>query len=111
MTVGGFGRALVLGARLMPRVTDRLVEAIGFFAQHGETSPDPACADNLFENCEDGTIEDSRNAPIRRTSLWLKAQKHPRRATAAISAAVGAVAPVADAIAPACASFRSRRCR
>lgn len=90
MTVGGFGRAMVLAARAMPRVTDRLAETLGFAMQQRETPPDPARVDNLFEPREDGAIEDSRPATVRRTSLWLEAQMRPGLAGLAASAGLGA---------------------
>ena len=80
MTVGGIGRLMALGANLFPRLTDRAMELGGAPAQHIERPPAPDRVDNLYEARADGAIEDSRPAVVRRTSLWLEAQMHPRAA-------------------------------
>ncbi len=94
MTVGGIGRAIALAANLFPRLTDFGMEAAGMAAQHRADPPAAGRNDNLYDARADGAIEDSRPAAVRRTSLWLEAQMHPRLATAALSA-VSAVAAIA----------------
>jgi short-subunit dehydrogenase len=94
--VGGNGFFQSVVARLFPRTTDRIMEAVMVRAQQSADDPgDPAARDNLFEPKKDGEQEGSQDFHVRRTSLFLEAQKHPLAAAAIIGAgAVGAAALV-----------------
>lgn len=93
LTVGGIGRAMTLGAKAFPRLTDFMLELGGKASQSATTPVDPDREDNLHAPREDGAIEDSRPQLVRRTSLWLEAQMNPVAATAAL--ALGTVAVIA----------------
>jgi short-subunit dehydrogenase len=92
IVVGFGGYAIALMGQLMPRTTDRLMEAVGERAQTTRKAPAPARADNLYAPREDGTERSLTRpvAPLRRTSLFLEAQLHPA-ATAAALAGIGAL--------------------
>lgn len=81
--VGGTGFIQSLLARLFPRITDRIME-IGLVRaqQTTDDAGDPAMRDNLFEPKKDGYEEGTQDFAVKRYSLFLSAQKHPRAAAA-----------------------------
>ena len=89
--VGGTGFVQSLLARLFPRITDRIMElALVRAQQTTQDAGDPAMRDNLFEPKKDGLEEGTQDFAVKRYSLFLEAQKHPR--TTAALAGVGVLA-------------------
>jgi len=87
--VGGFGFVLSALARLFPRITDKIMEAIMVRAQQAAGDPgDPAARDNLFAPKSDGLVHGTQAVSFRRSSRFVEAQKHP----VAASAVVGGIA-------------------
>lgn len=83
--VGGFGYFQSLLGRMIPALTDKIMEAIMVRAQQAPDDPtDPARRDNLYRPRPEGEIEGSQRAHVRRQSLFLQAQKHPLLAAALI---------------------------
>lgn len=93
IVVGFGGYAIALMGQLMPRATDRVMQAVGRTAQTTSRAPAPWRADNLDAPRADRTERSLTRpvAPVRRTSLFLEAQLHPT-ATAAALAGLGALA-------------------
>ena len=94
LTVGFGGKMVPLMGRLFPRLTDRLMEAAGYWAQETGRSGNPARRDNLYNPREDGAERSSLGYPVvLKNSPYLLAQMYPV-ATAAIlsSLAVGLAA-------------------
>ncbi len=90
--VGGNGFVLATLARLFPRATDRLMELLFVRAQQSTREPgDPAAHDNLFEPKKDGQQEGSQDMFVRRSSLFLQAQKHPLAAAAIVGAGAAGI--------------------
>lgn len=84
LTVGFGGKMAPLLGRLFPRLTDRLMEAVGYWAQQTSTPGIPARRDNLYHPREDGAERSSLGYPVvLKNSPYLQAQMHPV-ATAAI---------------------------
>jgi short-subunit dehydrogenase len=84
LTVGFGGEMVPLISRLFPRLTDRLMEAVGYWAQETSKQGIPARRDNLYSAREDGAEQSSLGYPIvLNSSPYLQAQMHPA-ATAAI---------------------------
>ena len=95
--VGGSGYLISLMGRAAPRMTDFAMEALGVSAQQKPGDPgDPARRDNLYEPRADGEVHGAQDVHVRRTSLFLEAQKSPFRLPFAAAAAgielIGAVA-------------------
>jgi short-subunit dehydrogenase len=93
IVVGFGGHAISLMGQAFPRLTDLLMETIGYAVQTTSKAPQPGRADNLHSPAADGT-EKSLTRPVaqvRKTSLFLEAQLHPV-ATAAALAGLGALA-------------------
>lgn len=94
--VGGAGFLQSLLGRLFPRITDRIMELAFVRAQQSPAEPgDPAMRDNLFEPREDGREVGTQRFPMRRTSLFLEAQKRPLAAAAIAAGVAGAAVVVA----------------
>ena len=112
LVVGFGGHAIALMGNLMPRATDRLMEAIGFGVQTTRKAPRSQRADNLHRPAEGGTEKSLTRpvAPVRRTSLFLEAQLHPV-ATAAAIAGLGALVAGAMAARGAAGQARADRGR
>jgi NAD(P)-dependent dehydrogenase (short-subunit alcohol dehydrogenase family) len=94
LTVGFGGKMAPLMGWLFPRLTDRLVEAVGYWAQETRRPGIPARRDNLYHPREDGAERSSLRYPVvLESSPYLQAQMHPV-ATAVIlgGLAVGLVA-------------------
>ena len=88
--VGGNGYMISIGGRFAKRATDALMTAFGKRMQVDPGNPgDPAARDNLHQPRKDGLVEGSRDYHVRRSSLFLEAQKHPLLALAAGAAALG----------------------
>ena len=84
LTVGFGGKMAPLMGRLFPRLTDRLMEAVGYWAQETRKQGIPSRRDNLYSPREDGAERSSLGYPIvLNSSPYLQAQMHPV-ATAAI---------------------------
>jgi len=84
LTVGFGGKMAPLMGRLFPRLTDRLMEAVGYWAQETRNLGSPARRDNLYSPREDGAERSSLGYPVvLKNSPYLQAQMHPV-ATAAI---------------------------
>jgi short-subunit dehydrogenase len=84
LTVGFGGKMAPLMGRLFPRLTDRLMEAVGYWAQETSNPGIPTRRDNLYGPREDGAERSSLGYPIvLKSSPYLQAQMHPA-ATAAI---------------------------
>jgi short-subunit dehydrogenase len=84
LTVGFGGKMAPLMGRLFPRLTDRLMEVVGYWAQETSNSGLPARRDNLYAPREDGAERSSLGYPVvLKNSPYLQAQMHPV-ATAAI---------------------------
>jgi short-subunit dehydrogenase len=94
--VVGFGGWVVpLMGTLAPRLTDRLMEAIGYWAQKTTRRSIPARRDNLYHPRQDGAERSSFNYPmVRRSSLLLQAQMHPVAAAIILSGMAAGVAAV-----------------
>jgi short-subunit dehydrogenase len=91
LVVGGNGALISFGGKFAPRLMDLATEAFGARAQKAPGQPgDPAMRDNLYAPKKDGQIEGNQDFFVRRTSLWLEAQKRPVVATAIISAVTAA---------------------
>lgn len=91
--VGFSGYLISLGGRFASRLTDALMTRFGRRLQtdadrHGE----PAAEDNLYEPRKDEVIEGPERYYVRRTSLWLEAQKRPALAVVAIASVVAVLA-------------------
>ncbi len=86
--VGGFGYLVSLGGRMAPNITDAAMKLVGRRLQTDVTQPgDPAMKDNLYAPRKDGAVDGNQQYYVRRMSLWLQAQKHPRLAGLAAAAA------------------------
>jgi short-subunit dehydrogenase len=84
LTVGFGGKMVPLMGRLFPRLTDRLMEAVGYWAQETRKPSISSRRDNLYSPREDGAERSSLGYPIvLNRSPYLQAQMHPV-ATAAI---------------------------
>jgi NAD(P)-dependent dehydrogenase (short-subunit alcohol dehydrogenase family) len=84
LTVGFGGKMAPLLGRLFPRLTDRLMEAVGYWAQQTSAPGIAARRDNLYSPREDGAERSSLGYPmVLERSPYLQAQMHPV-ATAAI---------------------------
>ena len=98
--VGGYGFMLSVLGRLFPRITDRVMEVALVATQQAPDEPgDPAARDNLFAPKKDGEVEGTQDYFVKRSSLFLQAQKHPVAASAILGAGVLAAG----------AAIRSRR--
>ena len=85
--VGGNGYMISAMGWYAPRLTDKLMELLGRRLQtDADQRTDPAERDNLYEPRKDGDIEGHQNYYVRRTSLFLEAQKHPLKTAAALAA-------------------------
>ncbi len=92
--VGGVGYGLSLLGRIFPRITDRLMEAFALRAQQtAEPAANPAARDNLFAPRDDGHVDGAQKMPVRRHSLFLRAQQH--RGAALLLLLAGGAAAVA----------------
>lgn len=90
--VGLGGYLISLGGRVAPAFTQKMMTMVGRRLQTDAKQPgDPDAADNLYEPREDGLVEGTQDYYVRRTSLWLEAQKHPALAALAAVGAAGAV--------------------
>lgn len=86
--VGGNGYLISLGGRFAKRASDAAMKALGRRLQTDKHQPaPPATRDNLYEPREDGSIDGHQDYYVRRTSLFLEAQKRP--ALTLLTAAAG----------------------
>jgi short-subunit dehydrogenase len=91
LVVGFGGWAFALMERLMPRVTDYVMEFGGKALQTSDNPGRRARRDNLYAPREDGAEHSSLPGSSRKTSLFLAAQMHPV-ATLALAAGAGLAA-------------------
>jgi hypothetical protein len=89
LTVGFGGWMIGAMGTLAPRLTDRVMEWLGYSSQTTDRPERPAMRDNLYRPRQDGDEYSSLPGEPRKTSLFLAAQMHPL-ATAAVLAGVGA---------------------
>ena len=83
--VGFNGYLISLGGKFASGLTEKMMTLLGRRLQTDPERPgDPAAKDNLLEPRKDGSIEGSQNYYVRRTSVWLEAQKHPALAVLAV---------------------------
>lgn len=76
--VGGGGYAISAAGRLAPRLTDKVMEAVGISTQQMPDDPgDPKKRDNLYQPRRDGAVDGSQDVFVRKTSFFLEAQKQP----------------------------------
>lgn len=88
--VGGNGYLISLGGRFAKRLTDAAMKRLGRQLQVDPDQPTPRAArDNLYQPRRDGSIDGHQDYYVRRTSLFLEAQKHPVAAVLAGLAATG----------------------
>ena len=93
IVIGFGGQAVALMGGLFPRLTDLVMEAVGYTSQASDHAPDPSRRDSLYQPKGDGTERSLTRpvSPVRKTSLLLEAQLHPMATTAAL-AGLGALA-------------------
>jgi short-subunit dehydrogenase len=84
IVIGFGGYAIALMGRVFPRLTDLVMETVGYAAQTSPKAPSPERADNLYEPRGDGTEKSMTRPvwPVRKTSLLLEAQLRPVTAAA-----------------------------
>ncbi|WP_431470185.1 SDR family oxidoreductase [Sphingosinithalassobacter sp. LHW66-3] len=88
--VGGNGFLISLGGRFAKRASDAAMKAFGRRLQTDEHQPaPPATKDNLYEPREDGSIDGHQDYYVRRTSLFLEAQKRPALTLLTATAGLG----------------------
>ncbi|MDQ4061326.1 MAG: SDR family oxidoreductase [Pseudomonadota bacterium] len=85
LVVGSGGWVVAVLGNLLPRVMDRVMEAVMFDAQKGERPARPERRDNLRRPRQDGAERSSLGLPARQTSLLLEAQIHPWVALACVA--------------------------
>ena len=91
--IGAGGIAASAMGQWAPRLTDRVMEAIGSrIQQHPAEGGDPTMYDNLYSARKDGQETETRGLFMRRKSLAVAAQKMPRTAWLAAATALGAFA-------------------
>ncbi|MDX3909756.1 MAG: SDR family oxidoreductase [Sphingobium sp.] len=88
MYIGGGGVASSLIGQIAPRLTDKVMEAIGTRMQQKPGDPgDPAMRDNLYAYRADSRVTGTQRMWLRKTSAAVAAQKLPGAAW--VGAAVG----------------------
>lgn len=95
LTIGLGGWAIGAMGTLAPRLTDKLMEAMGRRMQVTRQDQRPAMRDNLYRARQDGDEYSSLPGEPRRRSFFLEAQMHPLAsimAVAGLGAALGAMA-------------------
>ena len=96
--VGLHGYLISLGGRFAPSLTDKVMTMFGRRLQTDAKRPGAQDAkDNLYEPRRDGAVEGSRDYYVRRTSIWLQAQKHPGLAIAGLASVAVVTAMIASA--------------
>jgi NAD(P)-dependent dehydrogenase (short-subunit alcohol dehydrogenase family) len=93
--IGSGGLASSLIGQLAPRLTDRVMEAVGERIQQSPGhAGDPAKRDNLYEPRTDGTETSGQQVWMRQSSFAVAAQKVPARAWLVAIASAGAAAVI-----------------
>ncbi|HEU4754829.1 MAG TPA: SDR family oxidoreductase [Armatimonadota bacterium] len=92
LTVGGVGRASVLGERYAPGIADSFLRRAGPRGQRTDEPRPPEFEGNLFRTANDSRVEGSLTPKARRTSLYTWLSLHPGIRMAAAGAALGAAA-------------------
>ena len=94
IVVGLGGYAISLMGGHFPRLTDLMMEAVGFQGQKTEVPTPPGRRDNLYAPRQDGMEHSGLPGGRRETSVYLEAQLHPVVTAAAIvgvAAAIGGI--------------------
>ena len=86
--IGGTGYLSAKMGQLFPHMMDFMMEKFAVNAQQAPDNPgNPALRDNLYAPKE-GKIDGNQDFYVRKTSLFLSAQKYPLAATFAVSSSV-----------------------
>jgi hypothetical protein len=94
IVVGFGGYAISLMGAHFPRLTDLLMEAIGYQSQTTDVPTPAKRRDNLYAPREDGMEHSGLPGGRRETSVYLEAQLHPvvtAAAVAGVAAAIGGI--------------------
>ena len=75
--VGGGGKVLAEAGHLVPRLTDKMMEAMMFDVQKSDRQKPPARADSLYAPIEDGEERGGYPGHVAESSVYTKASKHP----------------------------------
>jgi hypothetical protein len=92
LTVGGVGRASILGERIAPWLADTFLGLVGFKGQRTDEPRSPESSGNLFRSVEEERIEGSLTPEARRTSTYTWLSTHPNAKWVLAGLAVGAAA-------------------
>ncbi|HEU4834572.1 MAG TPA: SDR family oxidoreductase [Pyrinomonadaceae bacterium] len=77
MFVGGGGKMLAEAGHVVPRLTDKVIEATMFDMQKSERPKPPARPDSLYAPIEDGEERGGYPGHVAESSVYTKASKHP----------------------------------
>jgi short-subunit dehydrogenase len=91
IVVGFGGYAISIMGAHFPRLTDFLMEAVGFQAQTTDLPTPARRRDNLYAPREDGMEHSGLPGGRRETSVYLEAQLHPLVTAAAIAGVAAAI--------------------
>ena len=75
--VGGGGKVLAEAGRLVPRLTDKMMEAMMFDVQKSDRQKPPARADSLYAPTADGEERGGYPGHVAESSVYTTASKHP----------------------------------
>lgn len=91
--IGGGGIVSAAIGQLAPRLTDKVMQAVGTSIQQSRVMPgDPAMRDNLYHPKKDGCVETTQGPAMRHTSLAVAVQKAPLSKLCAAVVAMGLAA-------------------
>ena len=75
--VGGGGKVLAEAGHIVPRLTDKMMEAMMFDMQKSERPKQPARQDSLYAPIDDGEERGDYPGHVAESSVYTKAAKHP----------------------------------
>jgi len=75
--VGGGGKMLAEAGHLVPRLTDKMMEAMMFDVQKSDRQKPPARADSLYAPSKDGEERGGYPGHVAESSVYTNAAKHP----------------------------------
>ena len=75
--VGGGGKMLAEAGHLVPRLTDKMMEAMMFDVQRSDQQKPPARADSLYAPSKDGEERGGYPGHVAESSVYTNAAKHP----------------------------------
>ena len=75
--VGGGGKMLAEAGHFVPRLTDKMMEAMMFDVQKSDRPKPPARPDSLYAPIEDGEERGGYPGHVAESSVYTKASKHP----------------------------------